>query len=357
MTDMAALACQNALQGQPGGALLGSDWVLLSLLALLVSTLALTLVYMFASFLRNPQLISWSKFELFQVFATAVILAFFASVIFGICSFDMSFLDRTRYTPVGGQGQPTNMYQIIDNYFSKLQDTAYLIFGYLMYVAKVLTYMSRVTVMSHPLGVGSAENPLESMGQINSLLFVMLSGFVTSFLLLELQMRILDYLAFACLGYLFPMGIFFRCFEPTRSFGGTLLGLSIALFLFYPIIMVFNDYIMYSQIDDLQVSSGALLSQASGNIAGGEATTSGNAESMGQNGLGTGSQGEDTSWFGAAWQAIANSILVFVRPIMIYVIAAVVLPVINFILLIEITRGATGFLGDELDVSNLTRLI
>jgi len=45
------------------------------------------------------------------------------------------------------------------------------------------------------------------------------------------------------------------------------------------------------------------------------------------------------------------------KPIMVYFIAAVMLPVINFIVLVEIARSATGFLGDEIDVSNLTRLI
>ena len=36
---------------------------------------------------------------------------------------------------------------------------------------------------------------------------------------------------------------------------------------------------------------------------------------------------------------------------------SILLPVINFIVLVEITRGNTAFLGDEIDVSNLTRLI
>jgi hypothetical protein len=38
-------------------------------------------------------------------------------------------------------------------------------------------------------------------------------------------------------------------------------------------------------------------------------------------------------------------------------VAAIVLPVINFIVLVEIARGFTALLGEEVDVSNLTRLI
>ena len=361
MVDIAAIACNsviaNATAGTPaqgtGGVVLGHDWLVLSVLALVVSTLALSILYMVASFLRNTPLITWTKFELFQVFGTAVILVFFSSTILGICTFDMSWMDpldaqhpQGRYIPVA-QGQATNMYNIIDNYFSKLQEVGYLLFGYIMYISKILTYMSRLTVLSSPLGVGSNENPLETMGQLNSLIFVMMSGFTTSFILLQLQMRMLEYIALACIGFLFPFGIFLRCFEPTRSFGGTLLGMSISFFLFYPILMVFNDFVMYSQISVLAAEQEANILAANGKVQ---------TEATGQKGAGTMTGG---LWgdFGSFSSLLADGMLIFVKPIMVYFVGAVVLPIINFIVLVEITRGATSFMGDELDVSNLTRLI
>jgi len=340
-------ACHPAVyEGKLGGVLLGDDWLLLSVLALVVSTLGLTIVYMFASFLRNQQLLTWTKFELFQVFGTAVVLLFFIAVLASMCTFDMGFLSP-RYQPT------ENMYDIIDSYFSKLQDLGYVTFGYIMFITKQFAYMSKVTAHSSPMGVGSSENPLESMGQINSLIFVVLSGFVTSFLLLELQMRVLDYMVYAAMGYLFPMGIFFRCFEPTRSFGGTLLGISIALFLFYPIIMVFNDYLMFDQIQDLQSATYSDLSAASTTITNGTAPDEKNMPGSVQSALGD----EDGTWFDAAWGAISYAAVMFIKPVMVYIVAAVFLPVVDFIILVEITRGATAFLGDELDVSNLTRMI
>jgi len=346
-TVIAHVACGPVQGSNLGGALLGSDWLLLSVLALVISTLALTLVYMFANFMRNAQLIGWSKFELFQVFGTAVILVFFIFSLWGMCTFDMSFLDK-RFSP------QDNMYKIIDEYFSKLQDVGYLIFYMIMWVTKWLTFLSRVQITSSPLGVGSNENPLESMSQLNSLVFIMLSGFITSFLLLQLQMRMLDYLAFACIGYLFPMGIFLRCFEPTRSFGGTLLGLSIALFLFYPIIMVFNDYLMYSSIDDLATEQRLALQSAENNAASGSQPNGQQVSDQAGTILDPQNGGKGYNSFSGG---ITGGVLFLLKPIMVYFIAAVVLPVINFIVLVEITRGATAFLGDEIDVSNLTRLI
>jgi len=342
-----AANASNMFPSASGGVLLGSDWLLLSVLALVTSTLALAILYMFASFFRHPQILTWAKFELFQVFGTAVILVFFTSVLYGACSFDMSIIDPARY-PHG-----INMYKIIDDYFSKLEAAGYTIFTYIMYISKILTFLSRTTILSSPLGVGSNENPLETMGQITSLLFVMLSGFITSFLLLQLQMRMLDYLAFACLGYLFPLGIFFRCFEPTRSFGGTLLGLSVSLFLFYPIIMVFNDFLIHGQVQNLEKWQKDMNANAAPAVSSGENTDP--TKYMDQvRGIWNLSDPNSYNTFAGR---LSNGLLLFINPIMVYFIAAVVLPVINFIVLVEITRGNTAFLGDELDVSNLTRLI
>jgi len=352
MPDIAAIAC-GPVQGGDYGGMLGPNWLVVSVLALTVSTLALSVVYMVASFLRNPQLLGWTKFELFQVFGTVAIMVFFGSTLAGICAFDMSWLNPTNYTPVG-QGQTTNMYKIIDDYFSKLQDVGYLIFGYIMYISKIFAYLSRVTVHSQPLGVGSSENPLESMGQINSLIFIMLSGFITSFLLLQLQMRMLDYMALACIGYLFPFGIFFRCFQPTRSFGGTLLGIAVSFFLFYPILMVFNDFVIFSSLNELQTTQyELLLSKADTMIANEDAITSQNGYAM----MTETAKDNPSNWINNLGEKAADGLLLAIKPIMIYMIAAVVLPVINFIVLVEITRGTTAFMGDELDVSNLTRMI
>jgi hypothetical protein len=49
--------------------------------------------------------------------------------------------------------------------------------------------------------------------------------------------------------------------------------------------------------------------------------------------------------------------LAVMKPAMLYVMAAVILPVINFAILVEIARSLTSMLGEDLDVSNLTRMI
>lgn len=325
---------------------LGQDWLLLAALALMVSALALSLVHIFGNFLRNQQLIAWTKFEVFQMFATALVVMVTAFLLFGICSFDMGFLS-SRY--VGPGGAPMNMYQVLDVYFSSLEWLGGLLFGYLLTFGSTVSFLANIVWYSNPLGVGSQEMPLQSFSQLNNITFLLVSGYVVSWLILLMQQKMLDYIAFAVLFYLFPFGIFFRAFEPTRQFGGTLLGLSLSLLFFYPMLLVFNDYIIYEPAAQSSSALGAGLARVSSTMPGG---------------LPTGVQViaelptlADPTQRDSLVSGVTGTIFFLLKPLMVFFFAAVVLPVINFIVLVEITRSLTKLLGEEIDVSNLTRLI
>lgn len=348
--------------------ILGQSWVGLTLLALLVSLLILALLYVFANFLRNPQLLTWTKFELFQVIGTAAIFAFIGVIVFGMCNFNMSFLDSSPGShyidPSTGQG--LNMYQIVDNYFTYLEQMGGLIFLYLMYIVKFINLLAKITWLSNPLGLGMSDSPLESLGQINSILFFVVGGFFTSLLLLSLQMKILNFLAIATLTYFFPFGIFFRAFEPTRKFGGMLIGISLSFFLFYPIMIVVNDYIMYAPIngDATQGLAGVMpqlqgvVSTANGNTYLPSSSNQGGVVDNNPNNIPTPAQPNNVNNPGPSLaEGIVNGAIFVLKPVMFFMVAAVILPAINFIVLIEITRSLTKVFGEEVDISNLTRMI
>ena len=338
--------------------ILGWGWIPLTFAALMVSLLILALLYIFSNFLRNQQLSTWTKFELFQVIGTAALFAFTGILVTGMCTFDMSFLD-----PVHWHGM--NMYDIVDSYFAQLQQIGGLIFVYLMWIIKMINLLAKITWLSNPLGLGMQDSPLESLGQINSIFFFVVGGFFTSLLMVILQMKILNYLAYAVMYYLFPFGVFFRAFEPTRKFGGTLMGLSLSLFLFYPVILVINAYIMNAPLNGNPANGQPGLVADVASMAGG-------AENNVQNMPGPSSadnivnehpdpnaidQNTGLSTGETIAAGVANGATSLLKPVMFYVVAAVVLPVINFIVLVEITRSMTHIMGEEIDVSNLTRMI
>jgi len=356
--------CDELLHGTAGHdafpqwfGILGNSWLGLTGLALICSLLILVLVNMVANFLRNQQLLAWSKFELFQVLATVVLVIFSILWVEGMCNFDLTFLDSNHYPP------GTKMDKMINDYFTELEKVGYALFGYLMFVIKQINFIAKAMWASNPLGVGSVDSPLESLAQINSLFFFMMSGYVTSFLLLQFQMRILDYMAVASIFFLYPFGIFFRAFEPTRSFGGTLIGIAIAMFLFYPIILVFNDYLIWRDVYD-PANPNSLKAELGAAIGGANALTDPNdpktpkVEDL-QAVADLTKPDPQTGRIG--WNPLVENtvggVMFLLKPIMVYLIAAVILPVINFVVLVEITRGLTHFLGEEVDVSNLTRLI
>jgi len=322
--------------------LLGSDWMALSVLALLTSLLMLSLAYVFANFLRNQPLLAWTKFEMFQIFATALILSLTYMAVVTTCSLDMGFLDDGS-----GSYASKSMYEIINDYFGTLKRTGALLFGYLMIFVRIIGVMSGITYLSNPIGLGMDDSPMQSLGQLNTIVFYMMSGFSTSYLLIGIQMRIVDYMGYAALYYLLPFGVFFRAFEPTRNFGGTLIGLSLAFFLFYPIIIVFNDRLLRGPLQEQEAILMAAETGMQGTIGTGNPDTS---ESPAQ-AFGTPTSARELVG------GVSSGLLFALKPVMLYFVAAVVLPAISFIVLVETTRNLTRLLGEEIDVSNLTRMI
>lgn len=322
--------------------LLGSDWMMLSVLALLVSLLMLSLAYIFANFLRNQPLLAWTKFEMFQIFATALILSMTYMAVVTTCSLDMGFLDDGSGSYLG-----KSMYDIIEDYFGTLKSTGALLFGYLMIVVRIIGVVSGITYLSNPIGLGMDDSPMQSLGQLNTIVFYMMSGFSTSYLLIGIQMRIVDYMGYAALYYLLPFGIFFRAFEPTRNFGGTLIGLSMTFFLFYPVILVFNDRLLRGPLQEQGVVLSAAETGMQTTIGSGNPDTS---ESPSQ-AFGTPTAATDLVG------GISSGLIFALKPLMLYFIAAVILPALSFIVLVETARSLTRLLGEEIDVSNLTRMI
>ena len=376
---LAQMACEGILGGsgtsgpfpQAFGILEGS-WAELSFLALLFSLFLLAVIYMVANFTRNQQLLAWSKFELFQIFGTAAIFVFMLSSILGMCEFKVGFISPMFYEHdsggniiYGADGKPVsmNMYTVAEEYFARLQHVGQILFAYMMYVIKVINFLTRIQWMSNPMGLGMVDNPMEGIGQLNSVFFYMVSGFVTSYLLTHFQMRMMDYMAAASLYYLFPFGIFFRSFEPTRGFGGALLGISIAFFLFFPLTIAFNYYLIwdpfYNPTHGMQHGMETAIHDANQKLA--DPATF-DLTQMRDDGLNQIGGTEDVNGVEHAKSeglvgGLATGTIFILQPAMLYFMAAVALPILDFIVLVEITRAATKFLGDELDVSNLTRLI
>ena len=433
---------------------LGGSWMHVLFLGLLASAFLMVVAYMISRALRIPRLEGWTRHEFFQILATAGLALFAVILIGGMCTWDVSFLygglgqSPPACTQVTPQGKTVaTPYCAAQSYLSKLKARGEVLFTALIGINGAMSYLFRIAWESRPLGIGYTVEPLAGLQQIHNVFLVGVSGFLIAYLTILIQMRILDYLMAAVPFYFIPLGFLLRCFAPSREFGGALIGFSIASLLFFPIILVMNDLIVYTSLDAITNSAPDVNAQLYGsdallgtlpsglgldsiapgaalNGAGGGVSVSQVVGRQGDQVLFVGSDGArysaqrqggtvsiyrlrgtiDPAGGGAAlnmywgmydsqpqadgtWtprtastgtpiryftdpdpsaanqmvslrsDKMASAMIWPTQVIMVFSIAAVLLPIINFMIYIEIARELSRLMGTEMDLSNLTRMI
>ncbi|MFH0927354.1 MAG: hypothetical protein V1822_02130 [Candidatus Micrarchaeota archaeon] len=393
---------------------LGGDWLALVFLGLLGMVFLLSLIYMAAQIFRFPKMEAWARFELFQVLATAVIAIMVAGSLYWMCHFDVTFM----YGPNGGASQKLieeskadcgmagadefTPYCAAQGFLGKLETRGRDMAQILIAINYVLSYMFSVIWNSSPMGIGFAVEPLAGFNQIMNVFLVAVSGFVLSYLTVLVQMRVLDYFLIAIPFYFLPLGLLLRTFAPTREFGGAVVGFSVASLFFYPMLLVLNDAAIFAPFDAFVNNSGVLANSFYSGDESAYAKYTGSMADVSQSIMGNGIQpleggqqmdenfgiydgvdrsglpvedggGRDISQVskfftepdpdtqnsiigGRTWE-LSETIFWPYQLIFVYSIAAVVLPIINFVVYIEIARELTHLFGVQMDLTNLTRLI
>lgn len=361
---------------------LGGSWLGFAFVAMMAGTMVLTMLFFLSQLLHNGKLEAWVKFEFFQVLATAVLAGLIAASIWGMCTFDASILDTARYrsgdyqscsTTVNGQ-MSVPPYCIAQKYLWHMRAIGQDIFQALMALNYVFSYMFKMVWESRPLGIGYTIEPLAGFQQLQNLFLIGISGFVVSFLSVIIQQKVLDYMLIAMPFFFMPIGIVLRSFPVTREFGGAVMALVISSLFFYPLLIVFNDVMLYSEMQDLQTGRAldpafkqAMASMNRANWDKGTSTSATGLADYQKAGdyISTGLTPDFRSipWQGGTLpiQEEMKEMSYFIfwpwQVVMVYVIAAVVLPLINFIVYVEIARGFSKLLGAELDLTNISRMI
>ena len=397
---------------------MGGSWLNLVFLGLLGTALLMALVYMISKAMRIPRLEGWSRHEMFQILATAGLAILMTGLIYGMCSFNIAFLSPDPQTGLygGNNGQEvldkcgafslgnsgTHIYQLdvrgnpivtpfcaAQAYLQKVKGRGEFIFVSMVGVNSILTQLFRITYESRPLGIGYTLEPLAGLQQIQNVFLVAVSGFMISYLSLLVQMRILDYMVLAVPWFFMPLGVLLRCFVPTREFGGAIMGFCFASLLMFPIILVLNDVLIFSSLDSVTDQAKLLNSQLypGANAQGVEPSLFDPAaagDAIDKNwGMYDSKQTAGGDWvpktqadpqapvsyFTAPDPSVPNEVVglgskemttTLLWPfsiLIVFSIAGILLPIINFLIYIEIARGLSKLLGAEMDLSNLTRMI
>lgn len=325
--------------------MLGADWRVLVFVGLLITLACLAVLYMVASFLRNAKLVAWVNSELFQAIATALLTALLIAWIGAMCTVPAAFVNDAY----AGK----NIFKVSDEYIEWGEQIGKDVFVYSIVTNYFIGLITGYHFNFDPLGVGSKMTPLGAFSQVSNLTSIMMSAMMVSYLVLIAQKLIVEYIRLAIPYFFLPLGLLMRALSPTREFGGAMVGLSIALIVFYPLTLVFNDSLVRQPIEQSQVFQNLknnFIGMVSSNL---DLAAAFVAIPIA---LFTGPILGFVSVL-AVLKVVAEIVLIFMRAAVYYFIIAVVLPIFNFIFIIGITKDLSKVLGDEVDVTNLTRMI
>jgi len=357
--------CAGNIQGFWGG------WEGSCFLAIAVSIFILAFLYMIGRTFKHPHLEAWVKDEFGQLFATVILVVVIVALMDFMCNFSPAFLDPTNSVFVDASGHPlTNLYDIADNYLEDVRDRLVVAIGLAYTMNVFVDFVQSPTYEATPTGIGITTQTLAGLSPILHTLSTLLTALTVALITVVSQIAILQYAKVAMLGYFLPFGVFFRCFEPTRMFGGALIGLSIGLFLFYPFLLAFDDLIIHDSLVETQKASVEAVTGVSNPNDANSESIIGSAE------VGTpkavlrlmGNTVKDmfvaANPFAVKDKFIEHIFAPILGPVAVLIgfsfqllIATVVLGVLNFVILITAIRGLSRLLGEEVDVTNITRMI
>jgi hypothetical protein len=354
--------CAGNIQSFWGG------WEGSCFLAIAVSIMILAFLYMIGRTFKHPHLEAWVKDEFGQLFATVILVVMIVALMGFMCNFSPALLDpgNPRFYVNSNLGGPTkNVYDVAEGYLEDVRDRLVVAIGLTYTMNVFVDFVQSPTYEATPTGIGITTQTLAGLSPILHTLSTLLTALTVALITVVSQIAILQYAKVAMLGYFLPFGVFFRCFEPTRMFGGALIGLSIGLFLFYPFLLAFDDLIIHDSLvetQDASVASVQTFSDQNGNAVG---TPIAVANLMGETIKNMFKAGftfnQDRGGVAGIIETIFTPIL---GPIAVLIgfsfqllIATVVLGVLNFVILITAIRGLSRLLGEEVDVTNITRMI
>ncbi|NYZ78992.1 hypothetical protein H0N99_02490 [Candidatus Micrarchaeota archaeon] len=301
-----------------------ASWQGVSLLAASTVFIVSILIYTLGYALDHQKAIMWAKNQMAEAIIAIVMVIVVLVLISSLCDLDMKSLGLV--SSCGGAGESScNMSDVAFGYLSTMYTT--IMQGYLLVIAmnSILTAAASMTLGFAPGGVGIIIAPLAGLAQVADGLLLASIALLTGAIFTLTQMVLLKMTA-SLFVILFPIGVVLRCFGATRGFGGGLMAIGIGFFVFYPLIAV----LFY----------GALVDNIQHNYS--DFSTSFQT---------AGTSPANTSWFNPD---ILGFIASFIGTV---IMGAIFIPLIMFMILIAFIKGLSMALGEEVDVSNLTRLI
>lgn len=321
------------------------SWQGVLALAVLVTFLFSAMVFMVSGLFAHRGLIVWSRNQMYEGFATLVLAILAVSIVGVICSVDVGIFSAqcvdTSLVPgyyddavVNGS---CNFYDVAQFYLQAFSNLITNGFYFVLLLNLTFSAIASVTLSLAPNGIGPTISIGPGLSTITQGLTTAIIAVATAQILTMAQIMVLK-IASKLFGVLLVAGILLRGFGLTRGFGGALIALAFGLYFIYPLSVV----LVY----------GTLMNDMTASVE-----TLAGIESIPTNPVEAGV----TSPSGDISNGLKDAIATIVGPVCGFVsmlaLGVVFAPFIVFIMLVSFVKGLSAILGEEMDVSNLTRLV
>ncbi|MCX8197210.1 MAG: hypothetical protein N3G80_02755 [Candidatus Micrarchaeota archaeon] len=213
-----------------------SNYLQYIIYALLLAIGILALAYMFAKIFGIPHWIEIIKDELFQVILTGIV----ALLLVGITQLVNYYLGSALAAlPDYTTTIPDNTNQIFKAAYQELGSlSSPSLLSQIQKENKKIAKEASKGIYCNMLGVGFSLvncSPLNAFrGTLTSASFTVLAGMIDIYA----QQILLSFGANFGFNLLIPLGLFFRCFKPTRQAGGALIAIGFGFYTVYPLVIV-----------------------------------------------------------------------------------------------------------------------
>ncbi len=351
MSSYVSVMSQQHLCG-PGNACLHALVPTTGLL-LTISAFLAALFYLYSKFTENPQLEAWAKLEVAEIINTLAILVVTVMLIKAFCVTPVTFF-APHLAAVDSDFTHMNMFSAAVSLLESFADNCKLAIKVTMTLQGILSLMCLVGVNMSPIGMGVSVTPLRPIMDVISASFsmaymVMSLGYIT----VIAQIHVLNLTQMLFISFLLPIGFALRSFTPTRKFGGSLIALGLVFIIFYPILVILfyqtitsTSYTEYGGISTKDVKQMV----NAGNSVGSPSTPKSSSTIAT---LPT----RFTDWLSSrAW---LSSLIIWVVGVGVaeMFLGGVFFPMLMTIIIIAGARQLTRTLGEELDITNITRMI
>lgn len=220
-----------------------SDWRILSIIGLILSSVFIAALYLYGSVI-DSSFKDRAKSELYQLFFTALLIAFFSLIVSLMCGDFISSIFQT-------QG---SAYIASYNYLNTLaRDYIQKTTVQLGLMSTVVSLISGTEVEGYKKTSTVLSWLSDPLNFFSDSLLALFGTLILAYVIVITQINILAIIPYLSLMFFIPIGIIFRSIYPFRKFGGALIGLGIGLYVFVPIVLLFNNLFM-QQFDAPQIS-------------------------------------------------------------------------------------------------------